>query len=296
VVATAAAWPGRLAAFSVSDRFTSFHRIGGPVRNSLLKPQDSLCRGTKIARAPTNIQGEMSMITMRATGLFPLLLAAALAAPGVAQASDVQVQLLTRNSPTNPGPFSSGENATFDASFRIDGSVAPTGGTPTWNGALDDLTLAVTDSLLGSFTIQAQNGRLQQLSGGGTDFMTGGWGGIYGGEIAPFSLAGSNSAAPYVLQFITFDFRGPQLFSNPQTLPGALSHAPSPAETDFSFLDLSLHFSNADPLVSVVDKVSIIRAPAFVSVSVSPVPEPAALSMLVAGLLTMGALVRRRLR
>jgi len=228
-------------------------------------------------------------------GLIPLLLAAAtLAAPAVAQANDVQVQLLTRNSTTNPGPFSPGAGAAFSASFRIDGSVDPIGTTPTWNGALDDLVLTITDATLGTFTLLAQDGQWRQQRTSG-DFLFGGWGGSNGGTVMPFSVVDpATSATPYVLQSITFDFRGAQLFGSPQTLPGTLSHAPTPAATDFSFLDLTLNFSNADPLVSIIDKVAIIRGQAFLALNVSPVPEPAAVSMLVTGLLMMGALARRR--
>ena len=227
--------------------------------------------------------------------LAAVLSAATLGAlPAGAVAADVQVQVTTSNSPTNGGPFTSGSGASFQASFRIDGSVAPTGGTPTWAEALDGLDLTITDALLGVFTVTAQDGRYQQQRGGGQDFLFGGWGGIHGGSLSPLSVTNlARSPTPFALESISFDFRGPELFVNAQTLPGTLSHSPSVSH--FGFLDLTLRFQNTDPAVVSLSETTIIRAPAFVAVQVSPVPEPATLSMLLAGMLVVATVARRRI-
>lgn len=215
-----------------------------------------------------------------------LALAAGLGiAAGAAGAVDVRVSIDTRNSTTNPGPFSTGASATFAMDFRIDGSVAPVGATPTWQGALDDLVLEIHDATLGHFTITGQDGRWQQMSTSG-DFLFGGWGGVNGGSLAPFSVVNpSLSATPFVLTDISFDLRGPALLADASTLPGPLDI------TDFSYLSLVLRFSNDDPAVGVVPKAAIIRGAAFDAVSVTPVPEPAPAALLLAGL---GVLAWRR--
>lgn len=228
-----------------------------------------------------------------------LLLASCSVLPAVASVAipqDVQVTIGARNSSTNPGPFSAGSGALFDASFRIDGSVTPTGAIPTFAGALDDLVIRITDQTLGSFTILAQNGRLQHIVlGGGTDSMSGGWGNFNGGSIAPFSVTNIGlSATPFVLESISFEFRGAHLYDSPQLLPTSLSHAVAPGSSDFSFLDLTLRFSNSDTNVGGIPKSSIIRTAAFDTVTVSAVPEPATLSMLLAGLLLIGTIAGRR--
>jgi len=208
-----------------------------------------------------------------------LALAAALVvAAGTASAVDVHVAIDTRNSSTNPGPFTSGNGTTFSMDFRIDGSVAPVGATPTWTAALDDLVLEIHDATLGHFTITGQDGRWQQLSTSG-DFLLGGWGGVNGGSLAPFSVLNpALSDTPFVLTDISFDLRGPALLSDATTLPGVLSIA------DFSYLSLVLRFSNDDPGVGIVPKSSIIRTAVFDAVNVSPVPEPTPLALLLAGL------------
>lgn len=227
------------------------------------------------------------------------LMAAALSAatlwglPAVAQATDVQIEVTTSNSPTNGGPFTIGVGAAFQASFRIDGSVSPTGATPTWAEALDGLELTITDVALGVFTVTAQDGRYRQQRGAGQDFMFGGWGGIDGGSFSPLSVTNPlRSTTPFILESITFDFRGATLFPDEQTLPGTLSHLPS--FSNFGFLDLTLKFNNADPAVSSVLESTIIRAPAFTMIQVSPVPEPATVSMLLAGMLVLATVARRR--
>ncbi|WP_233259094.1 PEP-CTERM sorting domain-containing protein [Rubrivivax albus] len=215
-----------------------------------------------------------------------LALAAGLGiAAGAAAAVDVRVSIDTRNSTTNPGPFSNGVNATFAMDFRIDGSVPPVGATPTWQGALDDLVLEIHDATLGHFTITGQDGRWQQMSTS-SDFLFGGWGGVNGGSLAPFSVVNpSLSATPFVLTDISFDLRGPALLADASTLPGPLDI------TDFNYLSLVLRFSNDDPAVGVVPKAAIIRGAAFDAVNVTPVPEPAPAALLLAGL---GVLAWRR--
>jgi len=222
-----------------------------------------------------------------------LVLAGLGAAPALAQADDVLVEVQTRNSTSNHGPFSAGNQAGFHMEFRIDGSIAPTGSTPTWVGGLDHLVLTIADASLGSFVVTGENGKYRQLRGNGGDFMAGGWGGINEGSLSPLSVLNPGlSATPFLLESITFDFRGATLFADALTLPGALRHAPP--LTDFEFLDLTLRFSNADPNVSGLDKVAIIRSAAFLAVQVTPVPEPATVSMLLAGMLVIATLARRR--
>lgn len=203
-------------------------------------------------------------------------------------AADILVEVQTQNSGTNPGPFSAGAGAQFSMSFRIDASVAPAGATPTWSGALDDLVIDISDVTLGSFTIQAQNGGWRQSDG---DFLFGGWGGSDGGSIAPFSVINpALSASAFVLESISFDFRGAALLADEQTLPGALDI------DDFNFLSLVLRFSNADPDVTIIPKSSIIRGSAFDVVNITPVPEPTTWAMLGLGLALVGAAARRTRR
>ncbi|WP_439535900.1 PEPxxWA-CTERM sorting domain-containing protein [Methyloversatilis sp.] len=218
-----------------------------------------------------------------------LLLAAGLGlASAPLLAADILVEVRTQNSDTNPGPFSAGAGAQFSMSFRIDASVAPTGATPTWSGALDDLVIDISDANLGSFTIQAQNGRWQQIDG---DFLTGGWGGSNGGSIAPFAVINpALSASAFVLESISFDFRGAALLADEQSLPGALDI------DDFNFLSLVLRYSNADPDVNIIPKSSIIRGNAFDIVNITPVPEPTTWAMLGLGLALVGAAARRTRR
>lgn len=206
-------------------------------------------------------------------------------APAPLLAADILVDVQTQNSGTNPGPFSAGSGAQFGMSFRIDGSVTPSGGTPTWAGALDDLVIDISDVNLGHFTITAQNGRWIQMDG---DFLTGGWGSFNGGSIAPFSVLNpALSTTAFVLESISFDFRGDALLASEQALPGALDIG------DFDFLSLVLGFSNADPAVSVIPKSSIIRNSAFDAVTLTPVPEPTTWAMLGLGLALVGAAARR---
>jgi hypothetical protein len=216
-----------------------------------------------------------------------LLLAAGLClASAPLLAADILVEVQTQNSSTNPGPFSAGAGAQFSMSFRIDSSVTPSAGsTPTWSGALDDLVIDVSDVNLGSFTITAQNGRWQQMDG---DFLIGGWGSFNGGSIAPFSVLNPTlSTTAFMLDSIGFEFRGDALLGSEQALPGALDIE------DFDFLSLVLRFSNADPVVSVIPKSSIIRNSAFDAVSLTPVPEPTTWAMLGLGLALVGAVARR---
>lgn len=222
-----------------------------------------------------------------------LYAAALLTVPTGSHAADVQVQVSTSNSGTNGGPFTAGAGTTFQASFRIDASVVPSGGVATWASALDDLNLTIQDSVLGAFAVSAQNGRYQQLGGGaGTDFMFGGWGGVHGGTLSALSVTNpALSATPFFLESISFDFRGPNLFSGAQSLPGTLNH--SAGGSDFDFLDLTLRFTNTDPAM-ILEKTAIIRKAAFSAIEVSPVPEPATVSMLLGGALLIGALARRR--
>ncbi|MCB1996869.1 MAG: hypothetical protein KDG57_13520 [Rhodoferax sp.] len=138
--------------------------------------------------------------------------------------------------------------------------------------------LEIHDATLGHFTITGQDGRWQQLSTSG-DFLLGGWGGVNGGSLAPFSVLNpALSDTPFVLTDISFDLRGPALLTDDTTLPGALSIA------DFSYLSLVLRFSNDDPGVGVVPKSSIIRTAVFDAVNVSPVPEPTPMVLWLAGL------------
>lgn len=212
--------------------------------------------------------------------------------PAVAQAADVHVEVMTSNSPTNGGPFSSGTGASFQATFRIDGSVSPAGLTPTWTGALDDLELTITDAALGVFTVTAQDGRYRQQRDS-QDFMFGGWGGINGGSVSPLSVTNPlRSTTPFILESISFDFRGAMLFADAQTLPGTLSHLPP--LSDFGFLDLTLQFSNADPAITILQENTIIRAAAFGLIQVSPVPESATVSLMLAGMLVLTMFARRR--
>ncbi|MCE2916165.1 MAG: PEP-CTERM sorting domain-containing protein [Rubrivivax sp.] len=207
-----------------------------------------------------------------------LFLGLALAA-AAAQAVDLQVSVGSRNSSTNPGPFTAGTGALLAMDFRIDSSVVPSGATPTWTGALDDLRLEIKDSVLGDFTITGQDGRWRQIDNNGTDFLFGGWGGVDGGSLAPFSVVNpAISTTPFVLTSVEFDFRGADLLTNETTLPGTLSI------DNFNFLSLVLRFSNADPAVSIIPKVSIIRGGAFSQVDISPIPEPATVALLLAGL------------
>ncbi|MCQ9377166.1 PEP-CTERM sorting domain-containing protein [Methyloversatilis sp. XJ19-49] len=200
-------------------------------------------------------------------------------------AADILVDVQMQNSDTNPGPFSAGAGAQFSMSFRIDASVAPSGAIPTWSGALDDLFVDIVDVNLGSFTIQAQNGRWQQIDG---DFLAGGWGSFNGGSIAPFAVFNpSISATAFVLDSISFDFRGAALLADEQTLPGVLDI------DDFNYLSLVLRFSNADPDVANNPKTSIIRGSAFDAVAITPVPEPTTWAMLGLGLALVGAAARR---
>ena len=215
-----------------------------------------------------------------------LLLAAGLGlASAPLLAADILVEIQTQNSGTNPGPFSAGAGAQFSMSFRIDATVVPSGSTPTWSGALDDLVIDISDVNLGSFTIQAQNGRWQQIDG---DFLTGGWGSFNGGSIAPFAVFNpSISATAFVLESISFDFRGAALLADEQSLPGALDI------DDFNYLSLVLRFTNADPDVPNIPKSSIIRGSAFDAVNITPVPEPTTWAMLGLGLALVGAAARR---
>jgi PEP-CTERM motif len=220
---------------------------------------------------------------------FALLSGLCLAA-SFAHAADIAVSVDTRNSSTNPGPFSAGASTLLAMDFRIDSSVLPSGATPTWSGALDDLSLKIEDSVLGSFTITGQDGRWRQISTSG-DFLVGGWGSFDGGTLAPFSVVNpALSATPFVLTSISFDFRGPDLVANETTLPGTLSIA------DFDYLSLVLRFSNADPAVGGIPKSSIIRGGAFSAVDITPIPEPAAWALMLAGLAAVAARARRQAR
>lgn len=225
-----------------------------------------------------------------ATLLSPLQASAAVTVP-----TDLQVVIQTRNSGSNPGPFSAGSNALLNARFRIDASVTPTGSSlGTWAGALDDLVLTVNDSVLGNFTVYGQDGQWRQLNGG---FLFGGWGPAQDGSLLPFSVLNpAISATPFVLQSISFDFRGAALFTTPLDLPTGLSHLAAPGPSDFGFLDLTLSFSNSDPTVGGIPKQSIIRYSAFDAITISPVPEPQTLAMLMAGMLVVGGMARRRRR
>lgn len=206
-------------------------------------------------------------------------------AAGSGAAMDLQVSMQAGNSVFNPGPFSAGDTTTVALDFRIDASVVPTGATPTWQAALDNLVLRIDDAALGSFTVTGQDGRWQQLSAS-TDFLFGGWQGNNGGTLSPLSVVNpALSATPFVLTDISFDLRGSSLLANASTLPTAATIA------DFSFLSLVLGFSNADPAVGAIPKATIIRGASFTAVTISPVPEPAALVLMLAGL---GVLAWRR--
>lgn len=206
----------------------------------------------------------------------------------VMPAADVRVSIDTRNSTTNPGPFSSGASTTFALDFHIDGSVTPGGATPSWAGALDDLVIEIDDAALGHFTVTGRDGRWQQMSTT-TDFLFGGWGGVNGGTLDPFSVVNpSISATPFVLTAISFDLRGNDLLDDPAVLTGPQDIA------DFSYLSLVLSFSNADPDVGVIPKSAIIRGSAFQGLTISPVPEPASLALWAAGLGVIGWRASRR--
>lgn len=215
-----------------------------------------------------------------------LLLAAGLAlASAPLLAADILVEIQTQNSGTNPGPFSAGADAQFSMSFRIDASVAPSGSIPTWSGALDDLIIDINDVNLGRYTIRAQDGRWRQIDG---DFLIGGWGSFDGGSIAPFAVFNPlYGATPFVLESISFDFRGDALLAGEQTLPGALDIA------DFDFLSLVLNFSNTNPEIGGTPKSTIIRSSAFDAIDITPVPEPATWALLGIGLALVGAAARR---
>lgn len=199
-------------------------------------------------------------------------------AAGSSAAMDLQVSIQAGNSIFNPGPFSAGDATSFSLDFRIDASVAPTGSSSTRLAALDNLVLRIDDAGLGSFTVTGQDGRWQQLSTS-TDFLFGGWQGNNGGTLSSLSVVNpALSATPFVLTDISFDLRGSNLLADASALPTAATI------TDFSFLSLVLGFSNADPAVGAIPKTTILRGSAFTAVNLSPVPEPAAVVLMLAGL------------
>jgi hypothetical protein len=206
-----------------------------------------------------------------------------------AHAADLQVRVVTDNSASNPGPFSTGAATTFDLQWTVGGAMAMVGGFPTWTGGADTLQILVTDANLGSFTIEAQDGTWRQMRTS-KDFITGGWGGsVAGSSIAPFSVSNpARSTTPYVLTSISFDFRGPDLFgSSPSVLAGPLEI------DDFDYLSLTLGFENTGT-VAPLSRTTIVLGSPFNVASVSAVPEPATLALYIAGLAAVVSVARRR--
>lgn len=169
-----------------------------------------------------------------------LIIAAALLGPAGAVAApvpDVLVTFAGTISNSNPGPLDAG--VPYSGSFRIDGTVMPSGTSIIdWNNAVRDLVFTSGDNV---FT--GDGGRYRQFN---NQFITGAF------NVAGATLEGSVDVAgfaePFLLTNISWDWR--------TSFPDNDVLVSGKTRDDFGFARLVLDFSN--PEASVIERSAIL--------------------------------------